>query len=165
MMAWPCITAPQFKSYTSPNGEYTVKYPESWVHYPKAQSLYILNFPVKDIVREVLLPPHGAMITFALRQRNITTLEDWIAKNIKLRGVIEKRTFPLESESNKWATTITEVVSQSARGSQEFKQVDWYFSIDGRIFDAVLLYRKDDKREHEYADVLRHVVASLIINS
>ena len=162
---WSCMAAPQLKSYTSSDGEYTVRYPANWVHYPPAKSLYILNFPIENIVREVLLPPRGAMISFALRQRNINILEDWIAKNIKVHGMVERRMFPLESETHAWTTTITEVVSRSARGTQEFDQIDWYFDINGRMFDAVLLYRKGDERKREYIDILRHIVASLIINA
>lgn len=163
--AWSCMAAPQFKAYTSPDGEYTVKYPANWVHYPPAKSLYILNFPVENIVREVLLPPGGALITFALRQRNISTIEEWIAKNIKVHGMVERQIFRLESETHAWATTITEVASQSARRTQEFEQIDWYFAINGRMFDAVLLYRKGDERKQEYIDIFRHIIASLIINA
>jgi hypothetical protein len=148
-------------SYTSPGGEYSVSYPSTWVHYPEAKSLYILNFPLTRIVKEILLPEHGAMITFANTRPTPHSLEEWIESDAKRRGAVERRSFAVQREGQSSALSVTEIISHSTRGTLEFEEVDWYFSVDGNLFDAVLLYRGGDLRKSEYLLVLNQVVSSL----
>jgi hypothetical protein len=162
--AW--TAPPETKSFSSPDGGYTVNYPSTWVHYPKATSLYIVNFPLRQMVREVLLPEHGAMITFASMYPKANSLEEWIANDAKMRIFLGRKDhilIPRDDQSS--PLFITEVVEESLRGSQAFEAVNWYFSIDKHLFDAVLLYRKGDVRSVEYRRVLRQVVSSLRLGS
>jgi hypothetical protein len=154
---------PKSKIYRSPDGEYTVEYPSNWVHYPEAQSLYILNFPLNQMVREVLLPDHGAMITFATTRPKPKSLQEWIEKAVKSRVLISRRDVTVERAAQSAPLSITEIVSKSSRGNQEFEQVDWFFSVDDHLFDAVLLYHKLDTEASEYWRVLRRVVSSIMV--
>lgn len=152
---------PEFKTYRSPNGEYTVTYPGTWVHYPEARSLYILNFPLDHMVREVLLPEHGAMITFATTRSKPKSVEDWTENDMKRHAAVERRNFSVDRGAQSSPLSVTEIISHSVRGRQAFEEIDWYFSIDRHLFNAVLLYHGGDSRSHEYREVLRQVVSSI----
>jgi hypothetical protein len=149
------------KVYNSPDGTYVVEYPASWNHYPEATSLYILSFPLPRISREILLPRNGAMITFAKTQPQTRSLEEWIGKDVARRGIDGKLEFRLDLEYQRFAVAVTETVSHSTRGQYTFEEVDWYFALSGRLFDAVLLYHKGDPHRMEYRQVLTKVATSI----
>jgi hypothetical protein len=155
--------AAELRTYTSPNGVYTVEYPSTWHHFPEARSLYIVNFPLDHMVREILLPRNGALISVARMRPKPRSLEEWIARDTQLRTVVQSRTFEVRRRAGA-ALSVTELLSRSARGRYKFEERGWYFSVDGRLFEFVLLYHQSDPLKDHYVEVLKEVLASLRVN-
>ena len=152
------------KAFSSPDGAYVVEYPASWNHYPESRSLYILSFPLNRIRREILLPKNGAMITFANTRPQAGSLEEWIGADVARRGIDGKHEFRVDLEHQRFPVAVTETISHSNRGNYTFEEVDWYFALSGRLFDAVLLYHKGDPNRMEYRRVLAKVVTSIRVS-
>ena len=151
-----------WKSYTSPDGGYSVTYPDDWNHYSESRGLYILNFPEDRIVPQSLLPKGGAMISFARPRRPMPrSVDKWIRRDAVVQHVVASRGMQVAREGISSQLALRETTAESKFGTLAFEQVNWYFSVNGRLFCAVLLHHKGDPRRERYRAVLEHVVASL----
>jgi hypothetical protein len=68
--------------FTSAREHFSVRYPPSWRSLGYSQGLDIVNFPLNEQVRGVILPEGGARITVLRKPDHIASIEDWIREDL-----------------------------------------------------------------------------------
>lgn len=152
-------------TYTDHARAFEVEYPRAWFQFPDAKGLYITNFSPERAIREILLPNGGALITFAFLRPEPVSLDMLIQRERERLAPRLERTFAMSMKGRSQSLAVTEFVSASKRSRYTFEEVDWYFSVDGKLFDAALLYHASDMRHESYRGVLSKVVASIRLTS
>jgi hypothetical protein len=171
--AWFCLTlAPggivgqsiQQRTYEDAQEGFSVVYPGEWYTEPAAKGFRIYSIAPSKLVPQLLLPPGAALIAFAGMKQPVRTVEEWIRIDSAGRKAEEQSSFLLRVPRAQADVKVIEVLSRWSAGAVIFEQIDWYFELQRKLFDAQLLYREGGVGGVErYRGTFKSVVASIVI--
>ena len=144
---------------------FSVSYPSGWWPEILSHVFYIESFPPSRAVRAARIPPGQAGIQVVTASQAGTrhraapdSIDEWAAR-LQVGNKLESRG-PFSVADDHRTLTGLEVVSISEEDPPR-EQIEWFFTLRGRIFMATVFYWKGDSRAAEWRDTLRQVALSI----
>lgn len=167
-LSFPAIDADAMTFKNEKYG-YTLQYPADWTLQVTGDVFCIENFPPSKAVRAVRLPPGGASIIvvvpeqFVRRGQSVPrNMDEWVTLATAKRKVLVRRELEVGNGAEKLA--VTELRTQCCAVPPYQESIDWYFTVEGRMLSASLLYWQGDPNADNLKSKLRQVVLGLRVS-
>lgn len=150
--------ASEWRTFTSPEGDFTAAFPKNWNILPPLRSaLDIVSFPLSKRERGSIIPQGGARVVLLERPIAVPDMETWVRLSGVANDEVSRSSVVLRNGTSTHELRATEILSEWADGDIRYQNVDCYFEVSGRLFSA----RLTDSKAAEYRRVLHGVVESV----
>ena len=168
-MVLPLQGSDALSTFRSQRYGYSVQYPSHWHPQILEDAFYIESFLPDKAVRAIRIPQGGFGIKILVPRQTIPegklmprTLEEWVKAGVGQQIVLKRRT--LEIGEGAQRLYVIEVTSQCCAVSADQESLEWYFEVQGRFFEAILIYWPGEPLIDRFRETLLRVALSLKVH-
>ena len=144
------------KTFRSATGHFTFTCPAAWQLLEDSRKTFeIINFPKSEMLKGIGLSKRGASIIVVRAPDNITSIEDWLAKEATHFDTKHQHVIDPSHLSRSSCKRLTKVEWDSEVGSNTFThQTSLYCQTEGQLFRIELSNWSDDPQEKQLQGAL-----------
>jgi hypothetical protein len=165
--ATSAVAIPSVRSFRNTTYGYSVEYPVNWHFAGDSSHFEIHTFSPAESVRGVVIPEGGAGISLYVPTEVLAdpssvpqNLDDWVRGLTARQRIVSRASFGIRSSGR--TLHIVEVkVRCCGNAEQQIETIEWFFTVEGRLFGASLGYREGDPKVEGFRTTLEAVVLSL----
>ena len=160
------MAAGSTKIFVSESFHYSVQYPVGWYYAGIDQQFEIHSFPSEKAERGIVIPTSGADISITVPSQLVlngltspATIEEFAQFHTRRQRIVAQKNLVIRDSARE--LSVTEVRTRCCGSKPLLYNVQWYFQIDGHLFNASLGYRDGDENAASFQHVLEQIVLSL----